>query len=106
MIIEEGARKLSLKEIDFNSRFDKIYINKRGLKLARDLYREHYLKEKLAEKVVRNKPLNLSQVVCRKEWPICVHALEIAKRDRREVHVWTMRQRQPPNFIAGYWYHP
>jgi|JI61114BRNA_FD_contig_21_6841582_length_205_multi_3_in_0_out_0_1 hypothetical protein len=44
MKIEEGARKLSLGEDDFNSRFDRIYLNGRGLKLARDLYRELYLK--------------------------------------------------------------
>lgn len=103
MKIEEGARKLSLKEDDFNSRYDTIYLNKRGLKLARDLYRELYLKEKLAEKAVRNKPLNLENVQCRPEWPICIHALEKAKRDRKEVHVWTMRQRMAPNFIPNYW---
>lgn len=68
-------------------------MNKKGLKLARDLYRELYLKEKLAERVVRNKPVNLTEVVCDTDWPICTHFLEKAKRDRQDVHVWTMKQK-------------
>jgi hypothetical protein len=103
-MIEDGAQKLTLSERDFNSKFDKIYLNEKGLKLARELYRELYLKEKLAEKVIRNKPLNLDAVHCQVDWPICIHALEKAKRDRREVHVWTMRQYDPPNLVTNYWY--
>jgi hypothetical protein len=47
MILEKGTKNLQIPEIDFNAEFEKYYIDTKGLKIARDLYREYHIKEKL-----------------------------------------------------------
>lgn len=48
MILEKGTKNLKVAETDFNREFDKYFIDKKGLKIARDLYREYHIKEKLS----------------------------------------------------------
>lgn len=39
MILEKGTKNLKITETEFNNEFEKYFIDKKGLKIARNLYR-------------------------------------------------------------------
>lgn len=101
MLLEKGTKQLTLPEQEFNLLFEKIFISREGLVLARTLYREYHLKDKLSDRLVGKKPV-LDEIVCNPKWPICTVALEHNRRNREEVEIWIFRQGQPPNIDPQY----
>ena len=49
MLLEKGSKKLEIPEAEFNALYEKTFISREGLILARTLYREYHVKEKLSE---------------------------------------------------------
>lgn len=84
MIVEQGSKNLQISEEDFNKEFDKIYINNQGLKIARDLYREFHIKDKLMEKMIDSKKKK-EKVICSLEWPLCIESLLENRRTGQEI---------------------
>ena len=75
-------------------------MSREGLILARVLYREYHLKEKLSEKEPKKK--RLSEVECDPTWPICTMALEKNKKERKEIDVWIFRENKAPKLDHQY----
>jgi hypothetical protein len=83
MLLEKGTKALTISEGEFNAMFEKIYISREGLILARTLYREYHVMEKLSEGLALRKNTSLD-AVCNTKWPICLVSLEKSRKIRDE----------------------
>ena len=67
------------------------------------MYRELYIKEKLAEKVVKGINKNLyKDVKCDRSWPVCLQVLEKNKKEREDCYSWTFKKATPPIINLNY----